>query len=227
VKRAEPRIARFGDAALLVEWPEAIDPAINRLVHALAELISADRKEGTAWRTPVPAYASLLAAYDPLGLEPNAAERQLAELLARLHELWQDAPAEEELPLLEIPVRYGGDEGPDLDEVARRTGLGPAGVIELHSSQPYRTYLLGFAPGFAYLGSLPRELQLPRRDTPRRRVPAGSVAIAGAQTAVYPLSTPGGWHLIGRTDLRPWDIEREPPALIRPGQSVRFVPLAG
>jgi KipI family sensor histidine kinase inhibitor len=103
----------------------------------------------------------------------------------------------------------------------------PAQVIELHAATVYRAYMLGFAPGFAYLGVLPEPLRLPRRDTPRQRVPAGSVAIAGAQTAVYPLATPGGWHLIGRTDAVMWDARRDPPALIEAGRSVRFVPARG
>ncbi|HEX9167224.1 MAG TPA: 5-oxoprolinase subunit PxpB, partial [Gemmatimonadales bacterium] len=118
-----------------------------------------------------------------------------------------------------IPVRY---DGPDLEWVAARTGLNPDEVVRRHSARLYTVYLLGFVPGFAYLGELDPTLVLPRRSTPRQRVPAGSVAIAGAQTAVYPLATPGGWHLIGQTTLRLFDPEREPPALLAAGDTVRF-----
>lgn len=222
---AQPHIAPFGDSALLVAWPERIDPAINERVHALAQLIRAERRSGAAWLSPVPAYASLLAPYDPLRLSAVEAESRLGHMLA---EVSAGTPAAtDHLPLLEIPVHYGGEEGPDLETVAERTGLSPASVIELHTAQTYRAYLLGFAPGFAYLGTLSPELHLPRRATPRQRVPAGSVGIAAAQTAVYPLSTAGGWHLLGRTELGLWDIERDPPALIRPGQQVRFLRAAG
>ena len=124
-----------------------------------------------------------------------------------------------------IPVRYGGADGPDLLEVAERVGLASERVAELHASVVYRVAILGFMPGFAYLGELPQALRLPRRDTPRTRVPAGSVAIAGLQTAVYPAATPGGWHLLGRTDVRLWDIDRDPPAMLRPGDQVRFEPI--
>ena len=122
-------------------------------------------------------------------------------------------------------VRYGGDGGPDLVEVAERLGLAPRQVVELHASVLYRVAILGFMPGFAYLGEVPEALRLARRETPRGRVPAGSVAIAGRQTAVYPAATPGGWHLIGHTDTLLWDIERDPPAILRPGDHVRFEPV--
>ncbi|HUG47020.1 MAG TPA: 5-oxoprolinase subunit PxpB [Candidatus Limnocylindria bacterium] len=217
------QIEPFGDAALLVSWPGGIDPATNDLVHALAERLRSARREGAGWGAPVPSYSSLLATFDPLRL---GTEEARSALLALLQEPLPVAAASSGM-VLEVPVRYGGTHGPDLEEVARRTGLSPAQVIELHAARTYRAYLLGFAPGFAYLGTLPPELHLPRRATPRQRVPAGSVAIAAAQTAVYPLATPGGWHLLGRTELRLWDAQRDPPALIRPGQVVRFVPLPG
>jgi KipI family sensor histidine kinase inhibitor len=125
---------------------------------------------------------------------------------------------------IEIPVRYGGPDGPDLEEVASRHGLTSADVVELHAGARYRVLFLGFAPGFAYLGGLPAAIATPRRASPRERVPAGSVGIAGEQTGVYPLSMPGGWNLIGRTDLVLFDPLRPEPALLRPGAPVRFVP---
>jgi KipI family sensor histidine kinase inhibitor len=141
---------------------------------------------------------------------------------ATVRERAADAREREPLP---ITVRYGGEDGPDMAAVAERTGLTPAQVVDAHASTVYRVYLVGFVPGFAYLGVLPPELVLPRREEPRVRVPRGSVAIAARQTAVYPSETPGGWHLIGRSDATLWDIDREPPALLEPGQRVRFVPV--
>jgi KipI family sensor histidine kinase inhibitor len=210
-------IEPHGDAALLVVFGDRIDPKINRRVHAASAVV---RAAAGPWSTPVPAYASLLVGYDPLRVSFDEARSALRELLAPL----DDADiAEGSGPLIEIPVRYGGEDGPDLDAVAERCGLTPAQVVEAHLSVVYRAYMLGFSPGFAYLGELPAELELPRRDTPRQRVPAGSVAIAGRQTAVYPQSTPGGWHLIGRTDVSLWDPSRPAPALITAGAAVRFV----
>jgi KipI family sensor histidine kinase inhibitor len=126
---------------------------------------------------------------------------------------------------LEIPVRYGGRDGPDLEQVAASLGLSPQEVVRRHAAPSYRIFVLGFAPGFAYLGPLPPELRLPRRAEVRQRVPAGSVAIAGEQTAVYPFETPGGWHILGRTELVLWDPAADPPALLRPGGRVRFAPV--
>ncbi|HEV2005865.1 MAG TPA: 5-oxoprolinase subunit PxpB, partial [Candidatus Limnocylindrales bacterium] len=125
---------------------------------------------------------------------------------------------------LEVPVRYGGADGPDLDAVAELSGLSRCAVIELHASTAYRVLFLGFAPGFGYLGPLPAGLIGPRRASPRVRVPAGSVAIAGQHTAVYPVESPGGWQLLGRTSAAMWDPRRSPPALLEPGMLVRFVP---
>jgi len=135
-----------------------------------------------------------------------------------------DAASDDRSALIEIPVRY---DGPDLAEVAEWTGLTQDELIEKHCSRTYRAYMTGFAPGFTYLGDLDEALVLPRRTSPRVRVPAGSVAIAGAQTAVYPLVTPGGWHLIGTTSMAMFDPARDPPARVRAGDSVRFVRVGG
>lgn len=212
-------ITAHGDSALLVTFGEHIDPVINARVHALAAAI---RQSGGHWSVPTPAYASLLVRYDALNVDFDAARSLLAGLVDALPA--EASASSGDLETIEIRVRYGGDDGPDLDAVAERCGLTPAQVVEAHSSVVYRAYMLGFSPGFAYLGELPSELELPRLDTPRQRVPAGSVAIAGRQTAVYPQSTPGGWHLIGRTDAAVWDPSRAQPALIRAGAAVRFVP---
>jgi KipI family sensor histidine kinase inhibitor len=216
-------IAAHGDSALLVTFGDRISPAINARVHAAATAVRAARGAGAPWSVPTPAYASLLVGYDPVSLDFGAALTQLRRLLESVAAT-DDPSASAET--IEITVRYGGEHGPDLAAVAERCGLAPAQVIEAHASVVYRAYMLGFAPGFAYLGELPAELELPRRDTPRQRVPAGSVAIAGRQTAVYPSSTPGGWHLIGWTDAVMWDARRSRPALIEPANAVRFVPSA-
>ena len=126
--------------------------------------------------------------------------------------------------MIEIPVQYGGDAGPDLADVAALAELSTSDVVDLHRGAEYRVFFLGFAPGFAYLGPLPEPIATPRLATPRERVPAGSVGIAGAQTAVYPFAMPGGWRIIGRTDAPMWDLTRDSPSLLRPGDRVRFVP---
>lgn len=220
-----PVIEAFGDAALLVGFKPRIDPSTNAAVHRLAAVVRADRASGTAWQAPVAAYASLLVPYDPLSLRADEARARLTALTGSVAADDDRSPADNQP--IDIAVRYGGPDGPDLADVAARCGLTERDVIDIHASTTYRCFFLGFAPGFAYLGTLPEALQVPRRDSPRPRVPAGSVAIAGRQTAVYPLSTPGGWHLIGRTDARMWDIERDPPQLVSAGRQVRFVPAAG
>ena len=216
-----PAIRPFGDSALLVVFGDSIDVALNSRVHALAAAVGALRAAPDApWGVPVPAYSSLLVPYDPQRLSYAEAEAALAPLVAEAEAaLADETPGE----VVEIAVRYGGDDGPDLDDVAERHDLTPAEVVALHTGALYRVFMLGFAPGFAYLGPLPPQLVTPRRPTPRPRVPPGSVAIAGSQTGIYPLATPGGWHLLGRTDAPLWDPQRDPPALLRPGQFVRFV----
>lgn len=219
---AQPSIVPFGDAALLVVFGEHIDVELNRRVHALAALVRHERSMGAGWGLPIPGYSSLLVPYDPDRHSLEEARRALTTLGSEaLQSRVEDADA---AVTIEIPTRYGGADGPDLEAVASRVDLRPAQVIELHCSVTYRVFFLGFSPGFAYLGVLPPALQVPRRATPRTRVPAGSVGIAGAQTGVYPRDTPGGWQLIGRTEASLWDVRRDPPALMAPGVRVRFRP---
>jgi KipI family sensor histidine kinase inhibitor len=228
-----PRVVPFGDAGLLVVLGEVIEERLNRRVHRLAARLTASLPPEAGWERPVPAYASLLVPFDPDRLGGEQARAMLEASLVDAGrepepptaEAAGSGEPEREARLVEIPVRYGGADGPDLDEVASRCGLRPAEVVELHAGSTYRVFLLGFSPGFAYLGPLPAPLVLPRRDEPRPRVPQGSVAIAAEQTCVYPQATPGGWHLIGRTDLPLWDVRTDPPARLRPGDRVRFVPL--
>ena len=209
-----PSIRPMGDAALLVELGDEIDPMINARVHALAASLS--RVPGVT--ACVPAYASLLVEFDPGVSGESEVRERVDRALASA-----EAVSPLEPRVVEIPTRYGGEFGPDLDFVAQRSGLSPREVIRLHSAEPFRVFMLGFAPGFPYAGPLPAAIAAPRLDTPRSRVPAGSVAIAGRQTGIYPLESPGGWRLIGRTDLVLFDPARDPPALLRPGDYVRFV----
>lgn len=221
---AGARIAPMGESALLVVLGEVIDRGLAARARAIAAAIEAAPGSGSFGR-PVAAYASVLVPFDPLSLSVDQAMEAVAAIVDGTRPgTTTDAGAEGRL--VEVPVRYGGADGPDLEDVARLHGLRPSDVAELHASVEYEAFFLGFAPGFAYLGSLPASLVTPRLGVPRPRVPAGSVAIAGAQSAIYPTDTPGGWRLIGRTDLRPWDVTRDRPALILPGDRVRFVPVA-
>jgi inhibitor of KinA len=166
-----------------------------------------------------PAYASVLVEFDPRVVESAAIEALIHQKMAA-----EADPRSAEAPrTVEIPVRYGGEFGPDLDDVARHTGLSTERVVELHSSADYLVYFLGFAPGFAYLGGLPPELTTPRISAPRKQVPAGSVGIGGNQTGVYPIVSPGGWRLIGRTSVKLFDPAAAEPVLLRMGDRLRFV----
>lgn len=147
------------------------------------------------------------------------------DAIERLQRWWEESDAlEPESRYIEIPVIYGGEQGPDLNEVAQHSGLTPKQVVELHASVDYVVWFLGFQPGFPYLGGLPEQLTMPRRAEPRLLVPAGSVGIGGAQTGIYPLSTPGGWQLIGLTSQPLFDPHKDDPVLLRPGDTLRFVP---
>jgi inhibitor of KinA len=210
-------ISPAGDAACRVAFqnaPEGIDLATNRRVHALARAIEAAALEGV--REAVPGYASLLVNYDPLRLSFAQLTEWLREL--KLHQEWQGQAGR----LVEIPVVYGGEYGPDLEFVAGRNRLSPAEVIRWHTEAEYTVYLMGFMPGFAYLGGMPPEIAAPRLASPRSRVAAGSVGIAGQQTGVYPLESPGGWRIIGRTALVLFDPLAEQSFALAPGDRVRF-----
>lgn len=216
-----PRSERLGDAALLLRFGSTIDAHSNRRVHACAQAL---RNNAPAWLLDLtPAYASLAVHVDVArigGDDPLAvAQRWLAERIAQM-----DANACSALaPAVEIPVLYGGDAGPDLLALAAHAGMAAAEVVARHTASQYTVAMLGFAPGFAYLLGLDRRLAMPRHTTPRQRVAAGSVGIGGAQTGIYPTAGPGGWQIVGRTPLRLFDALRDRPALLAPGQPVRFV----
>lgn len=211
-----PRLRHAGDTLLLVEFEPAIDVAVNRRVIELARAIGEARLSGTL--DVVPAYASVGIHYDPRRFNPTALEAVLATALREV-----PADAEATARLIEIPVRYGAADGPDLADVAAFAGCSPDEVVARHTAGLYRVYMLGFLPGFAYLGGVDPSIAMPRRSSPRTRVPAGSVGIAGSQTGVYPGESPGGWQLVGRTSTRMFDATRTPPALLAPGDHVRFI----
>jgi KipI family sensor histidine kinase inhibitor len=217
---AAGRIVPFSERAWLLELGDVIDEAVNARIVTIADAIEERRRDALdAIERPVVAYASLLVEFEPSRI--SAAE--VYQLLADAWDAAAPGLGAGDRPPIEIPVRYGGDEGPDLESVAARLGLATDAVVALHAGMTYRVFMLGFAPGFAYLGTLPAALSLPRRPEPRTSVPAGSVAIAARQTGVYPVATPGGWHLIGRTEMPLWDPSADPPARLAPGDRVRFV----
>lgn len=214
------RMLVAGEQGLIVEFGNAIDPAVNARVHRLARALAARGLEGVI--ETVPTYRSLLVLFDPLILPLERLDSEVEALLAD--------PAVEEAPgvggnTVELPVLYGGEFGPDLTFIARHTGLSTEEVIAIHSSSSYLVYMLGFTPGFPYLGGMSSRLATPRLSSPRGKVPTGSVGIAGSQTGVYPVESPGGWRLIGRTPLRLFDLEAEQPFLLAPGDVVRFRPV--
>jgi inhibitor of KinA len=205
------RISAFGDGALLVELGDDIDEAVADRARALA-----DAWDALGHGRAVPAYASVVTRFDPLRLAPADAEREVVRL-AKATEVRAAREAGREI---EIPMHY---DGPDLLETAERSKLSVDELVAAHSGRAYRAFFLGFLPGFAYCGVLDQRIVAPRLVRPRERVPAGSVAVADGQTSIYPFDSPGGWRLIGRTDVRIFDTTRQPPALIRPGDRVRFV----
>ncbi len=211
----EFRIVSAGDAALLLELPARIDPDISDRAVAVAEAI---RHEcGCLARDVVVGYCTVTVYFDPLLVDPAGLEDRISRL-ARV----SAGAARVSGALVDVPVCYGGELGPDLESVAVSAGLTEDEVVAIHSGTMYRVYVVGFVPGFPYMATVDRRLSLPRRATPRTRVPAGSVAIAAGQTGIYPSETPGGWHLIGRTPLKPYDAERAEAFAFKPGDRVRF-----
>ncbi len=212
--RPGARIIRdAGDGALRVILGEGLDVRVNEAVLGIAAAVRRQAPAGVL--SVISGYTSVLIEYDPaiIGRDP------LFEWLAGL----EPEAAEEKGRVVTVPVSYGGEHGPDLEDVAARLGLAPDEVVAIHTHPVYRVYATGFAPGFPFAAPLDDRLQLARRDSPRERVPAGSVAIAGRQTGIYPLPTPGGWHILGRTPLPLFSPEAAEPVLIRPGDSLRFV----
>ncbi len=213
------RVLPLGNAGWSVELGDSLDDATNARVRALDRELA--ERPFPGFVEAVPTLRSLLVLYDERAARPAAVGRELA---LRLGGADSAAPAPGRLH--EVPTLYGGDAGPDLAPLARERGLSERELVRLHASCAYTAFMLGFKPGFAYLGLVPPELECARHETPRVRVPAGSVGLAGRQTGIYPVASPGGWRLVGRTSLRLFDPFREEPALLSPGDRVRFAPVA-
>jgi KipI family sensor histidine kinase inhibitor len=208
-----------GDRGVIVEYGDAISPEINLKVRSMAMAIAEEKPAGIV--EIIPTYRSLLIVYDPLATDLKSLEDSLQSMESRLDQLEIPPPK-----TVEIPVSYGGDLGPDIEFVAQTHSLSVEDVIRIHTGALYQIYMIGFTPGFPFLGGLPEELHTPRLETPRPLVPAGSVGIANNQTGVYPIDSPGGWRLIGRTPLSLFNPSKENPFLYRAGDMLKFVQIS-
>lgn len=218
-----PRIEPLGECALLLGFGDTMDNAVNDRVHAAAHALRAAHLPGV--RDIAPAYATLALYYDPGTWQGDtdgfSPWQRLADAALQIAS-GAGRDTSERAGVVDIPVHYGGVQGPDLSAVAKHAGLDAAEVVARHLAGEYRVAMIGFAPGFAYLSGLDPALACPRRETPRVRVPAGSVAIGGLQTGIYPSELPGGWQIIGCTSIALFDAAREPPSLLTAGDRVRF-----
>lgn len=224
---AEPRIIPCGEAALQVEFGEGIAVEIHEEIRRFMQQL--DRAPFSGMVEYIAAFASVTILYDPVLLRRTGKGETAYEVACRQvrNLLGQGQQGPQALPrTVEIPVCYGGEFGPDLAFVAEHNGLTPQEVITIHSTAQYQVYMIGFAPGFPYLGGMPESIAAPRRTTPRTLIPAGTVGIAGLQTGVYPIGTPGGWQLIGRTPLSLFCPEENPPSLLAAGDRIRFYPVS-
>ena len=212
------RFLLTGDTSLSVEFGNAINEAINHDIRAYKIALENAAIPGIV--ETVPTYRSLMVHYDPAVIRYGALKEKLEALLHEMGEI--EIPPS---PVLEIPVLYGGEMGPDLPFVAEHSGLSEEEVIRIHSSAEYLIYMLGFTPGFTYLGGMSAKIATPRLKQPRVKIPAGSVGIAGTQTGIYPIDSPGGWQLIGRTPVKMYDPGRETPILPEAGQYMKFYPV--
>lgn len=212
------RILTAGDSSLLIEFGKIISPDINRKIAATVQLIKAQQTPGVV--DIIPAFCSLLINYDPRVISYEEIRERMQTILKI--DVKADAARKK---IYEIPVCYGGEFGPDLDNIAQHAGLSPEEVIQIHSSRDYLIYMLGFLPGFCYLGGLDERIHTPRLANPRLKISAGSVGIGGSQTGIYPLDSPGGWQLMGMTPVKTYDPQREVPILVEAGDYIRFIPI--
>lgn len=207
-----------GDSALVIEFEDRIDPDVNARAVRLADAVVGERIRGV--RDVVPTYRSVAVYFDPLRVDYERLRNYLDAVDPDV-----SGAADRSTETIRIPVCYGGELGPDLAEVAGFAGTTEQEVVRLHAGGSYRVYMLGFVPGFAYMCPVDSRIAMPRRPTPRIRVPLGSVGIGGIQTGIYPAETPGGWRLIGRTPLKPFDPNRATPFLMKAGDTVQFYPI--
>lgn len=216
------RMLRAGEQGLVVEFGNVISPQVNARVRRLATKIARSKVEGVM--ELVTTYRSLLVYFDPLRLARSDLSRMIERLLAVEEEV--DKGGTDKVRLIRVPVCYGGEFGPDLDDVAQHNGLSVEDVVAIHSSRPYLVYMLGFTPGFPYLGGMSPKIAMPRLEKPRTKIPRGSVGIADKQTGFYPIESPGGWRLIGRTPLKPFSPRSARPFLFAAGDYLQFVPVS-
>ncbi len=208
-----------GDSSLLIAFEQEVNPEINRKITSLVRLIRDQHIEGIL--DMIPSYCALLINYDPR----MVSYKKLTERIERLLKMEVQATNERKR-VFEIPVCYGGEFGPDLQQIADHAGMTVDEVISIHTSRDYLIYMLGFLPGFCYLGGLDERIHTPRLATPRIKIPAGSVGIGGSATGIYPLDSPGGWQLMGNTPVKTFDANREVPILLQAGDYIRFVPIS-
>ena len=215
----EIKILTAGDSSLLVEFGQEISPEINRKLTATIQLMKEQHIEGVV--DIIPAFCSLLINYDPRVIGYDELKGRMQNLIK------MDIKTEAERKrIYEIPGCYGGEYGPDIENIAKHAGLSVEEVIEIHSSRDYLIYMLGFLPGFTYLGGLDERIHTPRLANPRLKINAGSVGIGGSQTGIYPMDSPGGWQLMGMTPVKTYDPTREVPILLEAGDYIRFVPIS-
>lgn len=212
----DAKILTAGDSSILVQFGETIDPVINRKIAATVQMIKQQQIKGIT--DLIPTYCSLLINYDPRVISFSALTERIRGLL-RI----EISTSEVTKKIYEIPVCYGGEYGPDIQNIADNAGISIEEVIKIHTSQDYLIYMLGFLPGFTYLGGLDERIHTPRLAQPRLKIPAGSVGIGGSQTGIYPMDSPGGWQLMGMTPVKTYDPDREVPILVEAGDYIRFV----
>lgn len=215
----EIKIYTAGDSSLLIEFGKEISAEINAKITAFVHLLKVQHIEGVT--DMIPAFTSLLINYDPRVVTYAALKKRLEKLLKL--DVNEETSSSK---IFEIPVCYGGEYGPDLDHIAKHAGLTAEEVIKIHSSKDYLIYMLGFLPGFSYLGGLDERIHTPRLANPRIKIPAGSVGIGGSQTGIYPLGSPGGWQLLGMTPVKTYDPQRKVPILFEAGDYIRFIPVS-
>lgn len=210
------KLLTAGDSSILLQFGNTIDPAINRKIAATVQLMREQHINGVT--DVIPAFCSLLINYDPRVISYEQIKRRM-EALVKI----DVSAGNTRKRVFEIPVCYGGEYGPDIRNIADHAGLSVEEVIQIHTSRDYLIYMLGFLPGFTYLGGLDERIHTPRLANPRIRIPAGSVGIGGSQTGIYPMDSPGGWQLMGMTPVKTYDPDREVPILVEAGDYIRFV----
>ena len=212
------KIVAAGDSSILIEFGREINEEINRKITTTVQLIHAQQIEGVV--DMIPAFCTLLINYDPRIVSFEKMRKRIQELVKM-----EVKAGTGRKKVFEIPVCYGGEYGPDIDNIASHAGLTKEEVIQIHSSRDYLIYMLGFLPGFCYLGGLDERIHTPRLANPRMKINAGSVGIGGSQTGIYPLDSPGGWQLMGMTPVKTYDPDRETPILVEAGDYIRFIPI--